>query len=108
RAQGRGSEPGSQHGLLTQDRSRADLRDDLAVDLDVEHSVEQHEGLVARLPLLDECLAPRDTAADELRALAEDRRSQPALELRLDGCRKGRRLDVAPRRALFELELEGP
>ena len=56
--------------------------------------------------LLDERLAARDAAAVEHRALVEDRRREPALELRLDGVRERRRSLVSPRRAFAELELD--
>ncbi|MGN6430324.1 MAG: hypothetical protein ACTHNB_06260 [Gaiellaceae bacterium] len=64
------------------------------------------EELVTRLPLFDERLAARNAAADKLRALAENRGGQRPLELGLDGGRKGRRLEVAPRSAFLELEVE--
>ena len=76
------------------------------VDLDVEHAVEEHEQVASRLSLLDERLAARNAAADEHRALVEDRRREPALELRLDGVRERRRSLVSPRRAFAELELD--
>src|SRR5262249_36872091 len=96
----------AENRLLPEDCARANLRDDGAVDLDIEHAVEEHEELVPRLALLDEPLPAGDTATHELGALAENGGGEPALELRRGGGREGRRLKVAPRSAFFELEVE--
>src|SRR5204863_9014175 len=84
------------------------LRHDLAVGLDVEHAVKKDEELIAQVSLFDKGLATCDAAPDELRALAEDRAREPALELRLDSSSKGRRAFVSPGRAVAELELGRP
>src|SRR6266566_526062 len=108
RAKGCGATPVSEHGPLPQDRARADLCDDLAVDLDVEHAVEEYEEVATEVPLLDERLAASHPTANEFRVVAKDRGRKPAFELRFDGGGKGRRPLVAPRRTVAELELVRP
>src|SRR5205085_1147616 len=108
RAKGRRTTPVSERRTLAEDCAGANLRDDLAVDLDVENPVQEDEEIATALSLLDERLAARHPAPNELRAVAEDRGREPAFELRLHRLGKGRRLLVAPRRPVAELELVRP
>src|SRR6476619_6088887 len=61
--QRRGAAAVAEHGTLAEDRARADLGHDLAVDLDVEDAVQQYEQLAAGIALLDQRLAAQAAAA---------------------------------------------
>src|SRR2546421_2742705 len=81
---------------LAQQRAGADLGDLVAVDLDVDDTVEEQEELVALRALGYERLSLLEVASLELLALAHDRDRELTLELRLDGGRERRRVLLAP------------
>src|SRR6266566_321572 len=85
---------------LAQQRAGADLGDLVAVDLDVDDTVEEQEELVSLRSLGHERLSLLEVASLELLALAHDRDRELALELRFDGGRQRRRVLFAPRRVL--------
>src|SRR6478672_8585237 len=89
-----------QQRAFAEQRAWADLGNLVAVDLDVDHTVEEQEELVALRAFGHECLTLLDLASLELLALAHDRDGELTLELRFDRGRQRRRVLFAPRRVL--------
>src|SRR5262245_7011708 len=72
RPQRRGPETTFEQRPLPEDRTRADLCDRLAVDLDGQHTVEQQEDFVALLTLVRQHVAGAELADRRLRPAAHD------------------------------------